>query len=104
MRISTLSLTASASLLLLAATLAAVVIWSSQQRQQIEQETEQLAQIQQTFLVEIRRELESYLNTGDSTRLAAAKQQLQSISAEVNDINHATTNKYKASYQHSFKR
>lgn len=90
MRISTLSLTASASLLLLAATLAAVVIWSSQQRQQIEQETEQLAQIQQTFLVEIRRELESYLNTGDSTRLAAAKQQLQSISAEVNDINHAT--------------
>ncbi|WP_394202661.1 methyl-accepting chemotaxis protein [Shewanella waksmanii] len=90
MRISTLSLTASASLLLLAATLAAVVIWSSQQRQQIELETEQLSQIQQTFLVEVRRELETYLTTGDSTRLAAAKQQLMTMSADIGYINHPT--------------
>lgn len=61
MKISTLSLSASALLLLLAGLLAAVVLWSSDQRQQIEQQTQVLQGLQQDFLVGVRRDLDGYL-------------------------------------------
>ncbi|QQX80557.1 HAMP domain-containing protein [Shewanella sp. KX20019] len=79
MKISTLSLSASAVLLLIAALLAAVVFWSSEERQFIEQQTSQLQQIQKTFLVEIRRELDSYLSRGDASKLEQAKLNLAEI-------------------------
>ncbi|MCL1050914.1 methyl-accepting chemotaxis protein [Shewanella abyssi] len=79
MKISTLSLSASAVLLLIAALLAAVVFWSSEERQFIEQQTSQLQQIQKIFLVEIRRELDSYLSRGDASKLEQAKLNLAEI-------------------------
>ncbi|WP_394147972.1 methyl-accepting chemotaxis protein [Shewanella atlantica] len=79
MKISTLSLSASALLLLLAALLATLVVWSSDQRQQIETRSSELQQLQQIFLVEIRRELADYLLTGDANRLGLAENKLQQI-------------------------
>ncbi|MCL1138190.1 methyl-accepting chemotaxis protein [Shewanella pneumatophori] len=84
MKISTLSLSASALLLLIAALLAGVVFWSSDKRQSIEQQTIQLQQIQTLFLVEVRRDLDSYLSTGDAGQLERAKLNLISIQSQIN--------------------
>lgn len=79
MKISTLSLSASAILLLLAAVLAAVVVWSNEQRHDIEEKSTHLQQLQQTFLVEVRRELDGYLTSGDASQLEIAKTLLEKI-------------------------
>ncbi|GIU40262.1 methyl-accepting chemotaxis protein [Shewanella sairae] len=83
MKISTLSLSASAILLLIAALLAGVVFWSSDERQFIEQQTSELQQIQTTFLVEIRRDLDSYLSTGNAGQLEQAKLNLIAIQKQI---------------------
>ncbi|MGL4711117.1 MAG: methyl-accepting chemotaxis protein [Shewanella sp.] len=79
MKISTLSLSASALLLLLAGLLATVVLWSNDQRQQIEQQTLSLQTIQQDFLVGVRRDLDSYLVRGDASQLEQAKAKLNTV-------------------------
>ncbi|MCE9680159.1 methyl-accepting chemotaxis protein [Shewanella sp. AS1] len=88
MKISTLSLWASATLLLLATLLATVTVWSEQKRSQIETETHLVNQVQQHFLVEIRRKLEAYLTTGDASQLEDAKQQLENIQQEIRNLSH----------------
>ncbi|WP_028766827.1 methyl-accepting chemotaxis protein [Shewanella fidelis] len=83
MKISTLSLSASALLLFIAASLAAVVFWSTDKRQSIEQQTLQLQQIQTQFLVEVRRDLDSYLSNGDAGQLERAKLNLIDIQNKI---------------------
>ncbi|ACA84449.1 methyl-accepting chemotaxis protein [Shewanella woodyi] len=83
MKISTLSLSASACLLLLAGLLASVVIWSNQERQQIENRATQLQELQQGFLVEVRGELDVYLTTGAANKLEQAKILLQQIESQL---------------------
>ncbi|MFT5235552.1 MAG: methyl-accepting chemotaxis protein [Shewanella sp.] len=83
MKISTLSLSASAFLLLLAGLLATVVIWSNQERQDIENRSTQLQQLQQSFLVEVRRKLDDYLTTGAANKLEQAKKLLQQIAIKL---------------------
>lgn len=83
MKISTLSLSASAILLLLAAVLATLVVWSNEKRHDIEVKSNNLQQLQQTFLVEIRRELDTYLNTGDANQLEIAKTLLEQIESSL---------------------
>lgn len=90
MKISTLSLSASALLLLLAGLLAAVVLWSSTQRQQIEQQTHSLQNIQQDFLVGVRRDLDGYLVTGNAGQLEQAKTKLITIKEQLAQLNLAT--------------
>ncbi|MFV0595605.1 methyl-accepting chemotaxis protein [Shewanella sp.] len=87
MKISTLSLSASALLLLLAGLLAAVVLWSSDQRQQIEQQTQVLQGLQQDFLVGVRRDLDGYLASGNATQLEEAKTKLSKIKTELSELN-----------------
>ncbi|MEJ6520599.1 methyl-accepting chemotaxis protein [Shewanella bicestrii] len=87
MKISTLSLSASALLLLLAGLLAAVVLWSSDQRQQIEQQTQVLQGLQQDFLVGVRRDLDGYLASGNATQLEEAKAKLSKIKTELSALN-----------------
>ncbi|MDR8525628.1 methyl-accepting chemotaxis protein [Shewanella fidelis] len=90
MKISTLSLSASALLLFIAASLAGVVFWSTDKRQSIEQQTLQLQQIQTQFLVEVRRDLDSYLSSGDAGQLERAKLNLIDIQnkiAQQQDLN-----------------
>ncbi|MFG0454327.1 methyl-accepting chemotaxis protein [Shewanella mangrovisoli] len=87
MKISTLSLSASALLLLLAGLLAAVVLWSSDQRQQIEQQTQVLQGLQQDFLVGVRRDLDGYLASGNATQLEKAKAKLSKIKTELSELN-----------------
>ncbi|MDH1472278.1 methyl-accepting chemotaxis protein [Shewanella sp. GD03713] len=87
MKISTLSLSASALLLLLAGLLAAVVLWSSDQRQQIEQQTQVLQGLQQDFLVGVRRDLDGYLASGNATQLEEAKAKLSKIKTELSELN-----------------
>lgn len=87
MKISTLSRTASALLLLLAGLLAAVVLWSSDQRQQIEQQTQVLQGLQQDFLVGVRRELDGYLTSGNATQLEEAKAKLSKIKNQLSELN-----------------
>jgi methyl-accepting chemotaxis protein len=87
MKISTLSLSASALLLLLAGLLAAVVLWSSDQRQQIEQQTQALQGIQQDFLIGVRRDLDGYLAGGNATLLEQAKAKLSKIKTELSKLN-----------------
>ncbi|ABV89329.1 methyl-accepting chemotaxis protein [Shewanella pealeana] len=91
MKISTLSLSASITLLLIAALLASVVLWSNDKRQLIEQQTLQLQQIQQSFLVEIRRELDSYLSSGDSNKLNSAKVKLEHMQTQIASLNDLKT-------------
>lgn len=95
MKISTLSLWASATLLLLAALLATVVVWSGQQRTSIEQQTSLLTEMQQRFLVDIRRQLEGYLTTGNTQQLDSAKQQLKAISSDISQLLHPDANELK---------
>ena len=73
MKISTLSLSASALLLLLAALLAATVLWSNQQRQTSEKLNLDLQHIQHTFQYDVRRNIDSYLQTGQSNYLEQAR-------------------------------
>ncbi|MBI1674110.1 methyl-accepting chemotaxis protein [Shewanella sp. DW31] len=87
MKISTLSLSASALLLLLAGLLAAVVLWSSDQRQQIEQKTLTLQAIQQDFLVGVRRDLDGYLASGNASQLEQAKSKLSAIKNQLTQLN-----------------
>ncbi|VEE61954.1 H3 [Shewanella putrefaciens] len=87
MKISTLSLSASALLLLLAGLLAAVVLWSSDQRQQIEQQTQVLQGLQQDFLVGVRRDLDGYLASGNATQLEEAKAKLSKIKTALSELN-----------------
>ncbi|MCL1120898.1 methyl-accepting chemotaxis protein [Shewanella seohaensis] len=87
MKISTLSLSASALLLLLAGLLAAVVLWSSDQRQQIEQQTQVLQGLQQDFLVGVRRDLDGYLASGNATQLEEAKAKLSKIKTKLSELN-----------------
>ncbi|WP_220752503.1 methyl-accepting chemotaxis protein [Shewanella sp. KT0246] len=87
MKISTLSLTASAILLLLAALLATTVLWSTDKRQQLELQASELQQIQQAFLLEVRPNINAYLQAGDSGTLNQARQQLTDISASIDQIN-----------------
>ncbi|MCP3129048.1 methyl-accepting chemotaxis protein [Shewanella sp. KJ2020] len=91
MKISTLSLSASALLLLLAGLLAAVVLWSSDQRQQIEQQTQALQSIQQDFLVGVRRDLDGYLANGNASQLEQAKAQLTTINTQLTELNLTAT-------------
>lgn len=91
MKISTLSLSASALLLLLAGLLAAVVLWSSDQRQQIEQQTQVLQGIQQDFLIGVRRDLDGYLASGNATLLEQAKAKLISIKNQLAELNLSTS-------------
>ena len=79
MKISTLSLGASALLLLLAALLASLVLWSSEQRQEAELQSQMLQGLQQEFLVDIRANLDKYLASGDAGRLEQARAQLNDI-------------------------
>ncbi|WP_226684934.1 methyl-accepting chemotaxis protein [Shewanella indica] len=79
MKISTLSLGASALLLLLAALLASLVLWSSEQRQEAELQSQTLQGLQQEFLVDIRANLDKYLASGDAGRLEQARAQLNNI-------------------------
>ncbi|KZK71179.1 chemotaxis protein [Shewanella baltica] len=90
MKISTLSLSASALLLLLAGLLAAVVLWSSDQRQHIEQQTLTLQSIQEDFLVGVRRDLDGYLASGNSSQLEQAKTKLSAIKNQLTELNLAT--------------
>ncbi|MDG5900960.1 HAMP domain-containing protein [Shewanella xiamenensis] len=91
MKISTLSRTASALLLLLAGLLAAVVVWSSDQRQQIEQQTQVLQGLQQDFLVGVRRDLDGYLTSGNATQLEEAKAKLSKIKNQLSELNLAAS-------------
>ncbi|AAN57595.1 methyl-accepting chemotaxis protein [Shewanella oneidensis MR-1] len=91
MKISTLSLSASALLLLLAGLLAAVVLWSSDQRQQIEQQTQVLQGIQQDFLVGVRRDLDGYLASGNATLLQQAKTKLNRIKTQLGELDLAAS-------------
>ncbi|WP_345875405.1 methyl-accepting chemotaxis protein [Shewanella algae] len=79
MKISTLSLGASALLLLLAALLASLVLWSSEQRQEAELQSQTLQGLQQEFLVDIRANLDKYLASGDAGRLEQARALLNDI-------------------------
>ncbi|GIU01762.1 methyl-accepting chemotaxis protein [Shewanella morhuae] len=90
MKISTLSLSASALLLLLAGLLAAVVLWSSDQRQNIEQQTLTLQSIQEDFLVGVRRDLDGYLASGNASQLEQAKTKLCAIKNQLTELNLAT--------------
>ncbi|EGM68032.1 methyl-accepting chemotaxis protein [Shewanella sp. HN-41] len=91
MKISTLSLSASALLLLLAGLLAAVVLWSSDQRQHIEQQAQTLQSIQQDFLVGVRRDLDGYLANGTANQLEQAKAKLIVIKTQLTELNLAAT-------------
>ncbi|PKG72812.1 methyl-accepting chemotaxis protein [Shewanella sp. GutCb] len=100
MKISTLSLSASAVLLLIAALLAGVVFWSSEERLFIEQQTSQLQQIQKTFLVEIRRELDRYLTSGDASKLEQAKLNLAKIEMQISQQQSVEVLPLQASIRH----
>ncbi|PKG58860.1 methyl-accepting chemotaxis protein [Shewanella sp. GutDb-MelDb] len=100
MKISTLSLSASAVLLLIAVLLAGVVFWSSEERLFIEQQTSQLQQIQKTFLVEIRRELDRYLTSGDASKLEQAKLNLAKIEMQISQQQSVEVLPLQASIRH----
>jgi methyl-accepting chemotaxis protein len=89
MKISTLSLSASALLLLLAALLAATVLWSNQQRQVSEQLNQNLQQIQHTFQYDVRNNINNYLQTGQSNYLEQARADITSITVSITQLHHA---------------
>lgn len=89
MKISTLSLTASALLLLLATTLAATLIWSNSQRQEDERLTQELEHIQGVFQFNARRNIDQYLQTGFSNHLSRASEDLTSIANKVSALKQA---------------
>ena len=87
MKISTLSLTASAILLLLAGLLAAAVLWSSDKRSDIDTQAKELQDIQQVFLQTVRPDISAYLHSGDSQYISKARQQLAEIAQRINQLN-----------------
>ncbi|MCW3172653.1 methyl-accepting chemotaxis protein [Shewanella subflava] len=87
MKISTLSLTASAILLLLAGLLAAAVLWSSDKRSDIDIQAKELQDIQQVFLQTVRPDISAYLHSGDSQYISKARQQLAEIAQRINQLN-----------------
>ncbi|MGI2111472.1 methyl-accepting chemotaxis protein [Shewanella frigidimarina] len=89
MKISTLSLSASALLLLLAALLAATVLWSNQQRQTSEKLNLNLQHIQHTFQYDVRRNIDSYLQTGQSNYLEQARSDITRITDNITQLNSA---------------
>ena len=91
MKISSISLTASAILLLLAALLAATVLWSTDKRQRVELQAAELQQIQYSFLLEVRPNINAYLQSGDSTTLNQARLQLNNIAESLSQIDLPST-------------
>jgi methyl-accepting chemotaxis protein len=89
MKISTLSLTASILLLILASILTGTLLWSNQQRQQDEQLTQALQQIEHTFQFSVRSHIEQYLQTGFSNHLTSASEQLKGIAQDIQALNAA---------------
>ncbi|GGP66896.1 methyl-accepting chemotaxis protein [Shewanella algicola] len=89
MKISTLSLGASALLLILAASLAATVLWSNQQRQVSEQLNQNLQRIQHTFQYDVRRNIDKYLQTGQSNYLQQARTDISSITNSISALQQA---------------
>jgi hypothetical protein len=89
MKISTLSLSASALLLLLAALLAATVLWSNQQRQTSEKLNLDLQHIQHTFQYNVRRNIDSYLQTGQSNYLEQARSDITRITDNITQLSSA---------------
>lgn len=89
MKISTLSLGASALLLILAALLAATVLWSNQQRQVSEQLNQNLQQIQHTFQFDVRNNISNYLQTGQSNYLEQARTDIIGITNSINQLHQA---------------
>ncbi|GGQ04554.1 methyl-accepting chemotaxis protein [Shewanella litoralis] len=89
MKISTLSLGASALLLILAASLAATVLWSNQQRQVSEQLNQNLQSIQHTFQYDVRRNIDKYLQTGQSNYLEQARTDISSITNSISALQQA---------------
>jgi len=87
MKISTLSLTASAILLLLAGLLATAVLWSSDKRTEIDIQAKELLDIQQVFLQTVRPNISAYLHSGDSQHISQARQQLTEIAQRINQLN-----------------
>ncbi|WP_372870020.1 methyl-accepting chemotaxis protein [Shewanella sp.] len=83
MKISTLSLGASALLLVLASLMAATLLWTSERRAQLEDHSYRIAALQQDFVIDVRRLLESYLNSGDASQLEAARSKLQDMNASL---------------------
>ncbi|MDP5147964.1 methyl-accepting chemotaxis protein [Shewanella sp. ULN5] len=90
MKISTLSLTASAILLLLAGLLATAVLWSTDKRSEVDSQAKALLDIQQDFLLEVRPNISAYLQTGDSHNLTQARQYLAEIAERITKLNLAT--------------
>ena len=90
MKISTLSLTASAILLLLAGLLATAVLWSTDKRSEVDSQAKALLDIQQDFLLEVRPNISAYLQTGDSHNLTQARQYLAEIAERITQLNLAT--------------
>ncbi|GGP68669.1 methyl-accepting chemotaxis protein [Shewanella saliphila] len=89
MKISTLSLSASALLLILAASLAATVLWSNQQRQVSEQLNQNLQRIQHTFQYDVRRNIDKYLQTGQSNYLEQARTDISGITVSISALQQA---------------
>ena len=90
MKISTLSLTASAILLLLAGLLATAVLWSTDKRSEVDSQAKALLDIQQDFLLEVRPNISAYLQSGDSHNLTQARQYLAEIAERITQLNLAT--------------
>ncbi|MGX9460265.1 methyl-accepting chemotaxis protein [Shewanella sp. A14] len=86
MKISTLSLGASALLLIIAALLAATVLWSNQQRQVSEQLNQNLQQIQHIYQYNVRRNIDNYLQTGQSNYLEEARTDISSIIENITQL------------------
>ncbi|GIU30194.1 methyl-accepting chemotaxis protein [Shewanella sp. MBTL60-007] len=87
MKISTLSLSASTALVAIAALLAAILLFSNDKRQYIEQQTTALQEVQHSFLVDIRREIDSYLLSGNSIKLENAKLKLTELATKMAKLN-----------------
>ncbi|WP_338590631.1 methyl-accepting chemotaxis protein [Shewanella khirikhana] len=83
MKISTLSLGASALLLVLASLMTATLLWTSKQRAQLEDHSNRIATLQQDFVIDVRRLLELYLKSGDASQLEAARSKLRDMNASL---------------------
>ncbi len=86
MKISTLSLGASGLLLAFAITLAGVIVWSDNLDNKLQMHSDSLQNIQQDFLIQVRRNLDLYLTSGDSSQLALAQSQLETIANKTNEF------------------
>lgn len=89
LKISTLSLGASALLLLLAVLLATTVLWSNQQRQVSEQLNQDLQKIQHSFQYGISRNIDKYLQTGQTNYLEQARNDITRINDNITQLHQA---------------